>query len=40
MMIVANTVFKDEKYGDKVISALSDVQLGASKMAPIAKSCF
>lgn len=33
MMIVANTVFKDEKHGPDVISALSDVQLGASTMA-------
>ncbi|KAJ8346731.1 hypothetical protein SKAU_G00281320 [Synaphobranchus kaupii] len=33
MMIVANTVFKDEKHGPEVISALSDVQLGASTMA-------
>ena len=32
MMIVANTVFKDEKNGPDAISALSDVQLGASTM--------
>lgn len=32
MMIVANTVLKDEKHGPEVISALSDVQLGASTM--------
>ncbi|XP_060922577.1 uncharacterized protein LOC132996251 [Limanda limanda] len=31
-MIVANTVFKDEKNGPDAISALSDVQLGASTM--------
>lgn len=33
MMLVANTIFKDEKHGPDVISALSDVQLGASMMA-------
>ncbi|XP_056912889.1 L-xylulose reductase isoform X1 [Takifugu flavidus] len=33
MMLVANTLFKDEKHGPEVISALSDVQLGASTMA-------
>ncbi|KAL7375143.1 hypothetical protein ABVT39_012693 [Epinephelus coioides] len=31
-MIVANTVFKDEKNGPDAISTLSDVQLGASTM--------
>ncbi|KAK3610222.1 hypothetical protein CHS0354_022274 [Potamilus streckersoni] len=30
MMIIANTVLKDEKYGNDVIATLSDVQLGAS----------
>ena len=33
MMLVANTLFKDKKHGPEVISALSDVQLGASTMA-------
>ena len=33
MMLVANTLFKDKKHGPKVISALSNVQLGASTMA-------
>ena len=33
MMLVANTLFKDKKDGPEVISALSDVQLGASTMA-------
>ena len=33
MMIVANTLFKDKKHGPEIISALSDVQLGASTMA-------
>ena len=33
IMLVANTLFKDEKHGPEVISALSDVQLGASTMA-------
>ena len=33
MMLVANTLFKDKKHGPEVISALSDVQLGASMMA-------
>ena len=33
MMVVANTLFKDKKHGPEVISALSDVQLGASTMA-------
>lgn len=33
MMIVANTVLKDEKNGTDFISTLSDVQLGASTMA-------
>ena len=33
MMIIANTVLKDEKYGTDVIATLSDVQLGASTMA-------
>ena len=28
MMIIANTVLKDEKYGTDVIATLSDVQLG------------
>ena len=32
-MLVANTLFKDKKDGPEVISALSDVQLGASTMA-------
>lgn len=32
MMIVANTVLEDEKHGPEVISALSNVQLGASTM--------
>ena len=32
MMVIANTVFKDEKNGSDVISTLSDVQLGASTM--------
>ncbi|CAI5638895.1 unnamed protein product [Oreochromis niloticus] len=30
MMIIAKTVLKDEKYGNDVISTLSDVQLGAT----------
>ena len=30
MMVIANTVFSDEKNGSDVISTLSDVQLGAS----------
>ncbi|KAF3856128.1 hypothetical protein F7725_016851, partial [Dissostichus mawsoni] len=29
MMVIANTVFSDEKNGSDVISTLSDVQLGA-----------
>lgn len=29
MMIVANTIFKDDKRGPDVISTLSDVQLGS-----------
>uniref|UniRef100_A0A3B3HZV5 Uncharacterized protein n=1 Tax=Oryzias latipes TaxID=8090 RepID=A0A3B3HZV5_ORYLA len=33
MMLVANTIFKDEKYAPDVISTLSDVQLGASTIA-------
>ncbi|KAK7915897.1 hypothetical protein WMY93_011658 [Mugilogobius chulae] len=33
MMIIAETVFKDEKNGSDVISSLSDVQLGASTVA-------
>ena len=33
MMLVANALFKDKKHGPEVISALSDVQLGASTMA-------
>ncbi|KAK3569596.1 hypothetical protein QTP86_002532 [Hemibagrus guttatus] len=33
MMIIANTVLKDEKNGTDLISTLSDVQLGASTMA-------
>uniref|UniRef100_UPI003AAD8DF6 general transcription factor II-I repeat domain-containing protein 2-like n=1 Tax=Centroberyx gerrardi TaxID=166262 RepID=UPI003AAD8DF6 len=33
MTVIANTLFKDEKNGPKVISALSDVQLGASTIA-------
>ncbi|QQP55721.1 Hypothetical protein FKW44_000155 [Caligus rogercresseyi] len=33
MMIVANTLFQDEKYGKEVFSSLSDVQMGASTMA-------
>ena len=33
MVLVGNTLFKDEKHGPEVISALSDVQLGASTMA-------
>jgi len=32
MMVIANTVFKDEKNGSDVISTLLDVQLGASTM--------
>ena len=32
MMIIANTVLKDEKNGANLISTLSDVQLGASTM--------
>ena len=32
MMLVANTLFKDKKHGAEIISALSDVQLGASTM--------
>uniref|UniRef100_A0A8C9YYR3 SPIN-DOC-like zinc-finger domain-containing protein n=1 Tax=Sander lucioperca TaxID=283035 RepID=A0A8C9YYR3_SANLU len=32
MMIIANTVLKDEKNGTDLISTLSDVQLGASTM--------
>ncbi len=31
-MIIANTMFKDEKNGPNVISTLSDVQLGESMM--------
>ncbi|QQP54701.1 Uncharacterized protein FKW44_007616, partial [Caligus rogercresseyi] len=33
MMIVANTLFQDEKYGKEVFSSLSDVQMGARTMA-------
>lgn len=33
MMVIANTLFKDEKNRPKVISVLSDVQLGASTIA-------
>lgn len=33
MMIIANTVLKDEKNGTDILSTLSDVQLGASTMA-------
>ena len=33
MMLVVNTLIKDKKHGPEVISALSDVQLGASTMA-------
>ena len=33
MLLIANTVFKDEKNGSDLISTLSDVQLGASTMA-------
>lgn len=32
-MLVANTIFKDEKHGPDVIAAISEVQLGASTMA-------
>ncbi|KAF3858826.1 hypothetical protein F7725_012027, partial [Dissostichus mawsoni] len=30
MMVIANTVFSDEKNGSDVISTLSDIQLGAN----------
>lgn len=33
MMIITNTVLKDEKNGTDLISTLSNVQLGASTMA-------
>lgn len=33
MMIIANTVLKDEKNGTNILSTLSDVQLGSSTMA-------